>query len=134
MLIEAKRGTNYCYLLGATPPSPEEIASLRKAIATLKSQASKEDAEKFDDYLNKMIDRYDPFGTEGKKAIYILIPEDHQNKAISGMTFPIDDFDAVKKAFDPNVPVAKLPYTNVKPYIRDDTKILSRFQSLIKTE
>jgi hypothetical protein len=134
MLLEAKRGTNYCYLLGVEPPSQEEIASLRKYISELQHQVSKNDSQRLDDYLGKMISRYDCFGVDGRKAIYILIPEDFETKAISGTTFSVDDFEEVKKVFDPNIPLVEFPYRNVKPYIRGDTKMLSRFQSLIRTE
>ncbi len=134
MLLEAKRGTNYCYLLGVEPPSPEEIASLRKYISELQHQVTKSDSQRLDDYLGKMVSRYDCFGVDGRKAIYILIPEDFKTKAISGTTFSVNDFEEVKKVFDPNIPIVEFPYRNVKPYIRGDTKMLSRFQSLIRTE
>lgn len=134
LLLESKRGSNYCYLLGVDPPTSEEVEAMRIVVSHIQKRVSKEDSEKLDKYVGELIKRYDPFGLEGKKAIYIVIPEDFEREKISGVTFTVDNFEEVKERFNPSVEKTDFPYENVRPYIRSDMKELLRFGSLIKHE
>jgi hypothetical protein len=79
-----------CYYLDVMPPSLEEIEVMRQAISEVLGNVDDSKKQEMDEWVGWMIERYDPFGTSGRKIMGIRIPTD-SGKPISGWTYPTAD-------------------------------------------
>jgi hypothetical protein len=68
------------YLYKTHPPSPGEIETLKAQIADLRKEAGKANQEKFDDYLDWLVDSFDPYGADGERFFLIQVPTSSTHK------------------------------------------------------
>lgn len=130
MLVEQKTSGATIYMLGVTRPTPEQVKALRVAMGRMRRElsSSETDKEEFDKWLSTMIDRDDPFGTQGDKIIMIFVP-DKPDVALTGMIYPTDDFK--KEAAWLNARPARIQKESATGFYQNDDGELERFAELI---
>ncbi|MEY4246261.1 MAG: hypothetical protein RLZZ245_3846 [Verrucomicrobiota bacterium] len=131
MLFEEKKASTTLYMLAVRKPSSDEISDLRAKIKKLQDDAktvSESAYQEFDRWVGVKLDRDDPFGIEGNKIIMIFIPDD-PSVPMSGMTYPVNDFDSELAWIKSNP--SKIQKENATFYSQDGRGDLERFRSLI---
>lgn len=68
------------YLYKTEPPNHGEIETLKAQIADLRKETGKANQEKFDDYLDWLVDSFDPYGADGEKLFLIQVPTSSTDK------------------------------------------------------
>jgi hypothetical protein len=114
------------YLLGIDPPTPEEVEETKSFIADLKRSCKPGEENEFDEQLTDLISHYDPFGSQGKRAIYFQV---FANKGTSAVIFPAEDYEELKRKLNPQSGES-FRIKGAKAYVRPDMDILGRLKAI----
>jgi hypothetical protein len=116
-------------MMGISPPDREEVASIRKRIAEALSQVSGSDRQDLSEWIDYLIDSYDPFGVMGKRVILVQIPDDPDER-MSALSYTTEDFDSEVIKLDPG---KKFDYVfeNLHIFVSDDNEDLMRLKAYL---
>ncbi len=126
----AKSGMQTWYLIGIELPNDDQIEKARSLIAEAMDCVEVSSREKLDKRIGEMVDMYDTFGSQGKRAAIIKIPHDGEQPMVA-LVYRSDDFDEELKKLDPATPFHYY-LEGLKIYFREDATILDRFSKIIK--
>ena len=130
LLSEKRKGTVNMFLLGVTPPSPDEVKEIRRLIADLQRACSKEDLEQWDTDVRDILNEYDAFGEKGNKVIAMRVL-DGKDDNLEAVVFVDADFDKTKQDFESRSTVSGTGHIYSYPPDRDTLK---RFAAMMTSE
>jgi hypothetical protein len=127
---DTKNGTQTWYLIGIEQPNSEQIAMARSMIAEALDCVEASSREILDERISEMIEMYNTFGTQGKRAAIIQIPHDAEKQMVA-YVYRSNNFEEEMKKLDPATPFSHR-FDQLKVYAREDAEILDRFSKIIK--
>jgi hypothetical protein len=130
MLLERRFSNANGYVVGVSPPSIDEIKETRRKITGFMNQLSGAEKQKFDQWLQETIRKYDPFGVTGNKIISIRIPDSPQESLIA-KSYSIDNFQEEVKIIEHQSHIPR-KLKNLIIYSAEPGGDLHRFKSLIQ--
>ena len=127
---DTKNGTQTWYLIGIEQPNSEQIAMARSMIAEALDCVEASSREILDGRISEMVEMYNTFGTQGKRAAIIQIPHDPEKQMVA-LVYRTNNFEEEMKKLDPATPFNH-QFDQLKIYFREDSNILDRFSKIIK--